>query len=73
MKRFAEKARGFLKAAGAALKRLIDIDDVLTVGGVGMIGAGIWFIYWPAALIVMGLLCLSLGVLGARLRRRDGR
>ena len=40
-----------------------DLDDILTVGGVGMIGIGIWFIYWPAALIVAGVFCVSLGIL----------
>ena len=51
----------------------LDIDDILTVAGIGMIGAGIWFIYWPASLIVMGLLCFTLGVLGSRMRRHSGK
>jgi len=48
----------------------IDLDDVLTIGGIAMIGTGIGFIYWPAALITMGLLFASLGILGSKLRRR---
>ena len=51
----------------------IDWDDLLAVGGIAMIGIGIWFIYWPAALITMGLLFASLGILGGKLRRhRNG-
>jgi len=52
------------------MKKSDIVDDVLTVGGIVMIGTGIWFIYWPAALIAMGLLFASLGILGSRLRRR---
>ena len=55
------------------LKRVSDIDDALTAGGVAMIGVGIWFIYWQVALIVMGVMCFSLGMLGARMRRRHGK
>jgi len=54
------------------LKKIFDIEDMLTVGGIGMVGAGIWFIYWPAALIIVGIFCASLGVMGSRLRRLHG-
>lgn len=55
------------------MKKLIDIDDVLVVLGVGLVSWGIWMIYRPAALIAVGLMCLSLGLLGSRLRRRRGK
>lgn len=55
------------------IKRILDIDDVLTIIGIALIGAGIWFIYWPASLITMGLLSFSIGILGSRLRRLHGK
>lgn len=56
----------------ARLEKILDVDDALTVGGIVMIGVGIWFFNWRVALIIMGTMCFSLGVLGARLRRRHG-
>lgn len=62
-----------VRALAARLRTLVDIDDVLVVAGIGMIGAGIWFIYWPAALIVMGVMSFIMGVMGSRTRRRSGK
>lgn len=50
--------------------RNIDVDDILLVIGISMAGTGIWFIYWPAALIIIGLTCVFLGIRGSRIRRK---
>lgn len=34
--------------------------------GLGMVGVGLWFVYWPLALIVPGVGLVGLGVYGAR-------
>jgi len=51
------------------LKFKIDIDDVLIILGGLMVGAGIWFIYWPAALITFGAVFIFLGIRGSKLKR----
>jgi len=61
-----------LKQAGRVLKGIFDIDDVLVLGGAGLIAAGVWMIYVPAAYIVVGFSLLYLGLRGSRLRRRNG-
>lgn len=40
--------------------------DVLTLLGIGMVGAGLYFIYPPLALIVPGALLLLLGLVAGR-------
>ncbi len=32
----------------------VDARDVLVVAGLGMVGAGLWWMYPPAALVVIG-------------------
>ena len=49
----------------AMLKRL-DFRDALAFGGVSGVCGGAWMIYPPAALIVFGMLCLSLWWMGRR-------
>jgi len=51
------------------MKFKIDMDDIMVVFGGLMVGTGIWFIYWPAALIVMGLVFLFLGIRGSKIKR----
>jgi len=51
----------------------VDMDDVLVLVGLGLLGYGIWMIYPPAALIAIGLVSCSLGVMGSRMRRRNGK
>lgn len=44
----------------------MDRWDGLALVGLVMVGAGLWFVYWPLALIVPGAGLVALGVLGAR-------
>jgi len=50
----------------------IDLADILIVLGLLLIGAGLWYIYWQAALIVVGTISLALGLLSAWMRSRNG-
>ena len=34
--------------------------------GLGLVGVGLWFVYWPLALIVPGVGLVVLGLYGAR-------
>lgn len=38
-----------------------DARDVLALVGVALIAVGAWFIYKPAAPIVVGIFCLGIG------------
>lgn len=42
------------------------LDDVLGVGGAGLVSYGCWEIYRPAGLIVLGAMLLTAGMLRAR-------
>ncbi|HUT68672.1 MAG TPA: hypothetical protein VMW86_09030 [Dehalococcoidales bacterium] len=53
------------------MKQMFDFDDALVVVGVLMASAGIWLIYKPAALIIVGILFVLLGLRGSRLRRKQ--
>ena len=44
----------------------MDRWDVMALAGVVLVGVGLWFVYWPLALIVPGVLLIALGVAGAR-------
>lgn len=40
------------------------LADLLIIGGLGAIGTGLWWM-WPwAALVVVGVICFVMGVLG---------
>lgn len=39
-----------------------DATDVLVIAGMVMVGAGLWMIYSPAALIVVGAFMVYLGL-----------
>ena len=39
---------------------------MMALVGLGMVGAGLWFVYWPLALIVPGVGLVAMGVVGAR-------
>ena len=43
----------------------MDIFDILIIGGVIMLAAGLFLIYPPLALIVPGILILLIGLFGA--------
>lgn len=45
---------------------MVTLYDVLTVLGIGMVGAGLYFVYPPLALIVPGALFVTLGLLAGR-------
>jgi hypothetical protein len=44
--------------------RKLDRFDVLTVVGLGMVSAGLWWVYPPVALIVCGALLMAAGMRG---------
>ena len=44
----------------------MDRWDGLALVGLVMMGVGLWFVYWPLALIVPGVGLVALGVAGAR-------
>lgn len=44
----------------------MDRWDGLALVGLVMVGVGLWFVYWPLALIVPGAGLVGLGVMGAR-------
>lgn len=47
--------------------RLLEyLDDVLVVVGTALVGVGVWLIYPPAALIVVGAVMLAIGLYAAR-------
>lgn len=48
-----------------------DANDLFALAGLVLVGAGTAFIYWPAGLIVVGVLLLAAGVL-PRIPRRRG-
>lgn len=43
-----------------------DLNDAFVFGGLGLAAAGIGAIYWPAALIVAGVVLFGLGIWRAR-------
>jgi hypothetical protein len=43
----------------------MDRNDVAVMVGGAMLGYGLWMIYPPAALIVVGLALITFGILGA--------
>lgn len=46
----------------------IDIRDVLAIGGLALIGVGLWQFSWPLALIAVGICLLTLAVVSSRKR-----
>jgi len=47
--------------------RLFDyLDDALAVTGTALMGVGLWLIYPPAALVVVGAVMLLVGLYAAR-------
>lgn len=55
-------------APSDAKKPDVDWRDACGAIGLCLIGAGVWLVYVPAALIVVGALMLALAVLSARIR-----
>ena len=51
----------------------MDRWDVVALVGLGLVGAGLWFVYWPLALIVPGAVLVVVGILGARNAGSEGR
>jgi hypothetical protein len=39
-----------------------DLRDVFTFGGMGLLGFGLYMVYPPATFIILGLICLYLGL-----------
>ncbi len=44
----------------------IDRRDIVGIGGLCLIGTGLWWIFPPAALIVPGLILTGIAVFGVR-------
>ena len=44
----------------------MDRWDVMALAGLVLVGVGLWFVYWPLALIVPGVVLLVVGLVGAR-------
>lgn len=51
-----------------AARPRIDASDVLVFCGLLLLGAGLWWLSPPAALIVVGVVLLIVGLVGAWLR-----
>lgn len=43
---------------------LPDLRDVLALAGLGLLATGVWMIYVPAALILVGLVLLAVSLFG---------
>lgn len=41
--------------------------DLLVFAGIAAFAVGVWAVYWPAALILAGLLLVVAGLVGAKL------
>lgn len=50
----------------------IDWHDILLVAGLVLVGFGLGYIYWPAALIVVGGILLVVAIVSAWMRGRNG-
>ncbi len=50
----------------------MDRNDVVTILGIGCLAGGLWWIYPPAALIVVGLALLGVGLMGAWTKAQKG-
>lgn len=48
------------------IRRWVDVNDFIASLGLGMIGAGLWMIYPPAALIIIGAVLFIIGLLRSR-------
>ena len=48
----------------------MDLYDGFALIGLGLLSAGLYFVYWPLALIVPGVILLAVGLAGAT--RRGG-
>lgn len=46
------------------IARHIDGNDVLAVVGIALLGVGLWWVYPPVALIVVGSLLVKLAIWG---------
>lgn len=44
----------------------MDRWDMIALVGLALVGVGLWFVYWPLALIVPGVVLVGVGLFGAR-------
>ena len=54
------------------MKRRPDISDLLFLGGLALVGAGLWMISPAVALIVIGGVLMAVGLAGAIGKGRSG-
>jgi hypothetical protein len=50
---------------------LIDLNDVMAVAGLGLVGYGLSLVSTPLALVVVGVLLLVYGIVGAAVKGRS--
>lgn len=50
----------------------VDRYDLVALAGLALVGVGLWFVYWPLALIVPGAALTAVGLLGAWRTGRGG-
>lgn len=50
----------------------MDRWDWIALVGLALVAAGLWFVWWPLALIVPGVVLLVVGIVGAVVRGRRG-
>jgi hypothetical protein len=50
----------------APLASAVDRNDIAGVLGAALVTTGLWQVHAPTALIVLGILCLALAIVGAR-------
>lgn len=50
----------------------MDRWDVVALVGLVLVGVGLWFVYWPLALIAPGAVLVLVGVVGAMREGEQG-
>lgn len=50
----------------------VDLHDVVFIVGLGLLAGGVWAYDWRLALIVCGVILVSLGLLGVKRRGHTG-
>lgn len=51
---------------------MVDLHDIVALLGLISLAAGVWWIYPPAALILVGVILLVVGVVGRPPARGEG-
>ncbi|MGE0653299.1 MAG: hypothetical protein AB7P12_16380 [Alphaproteobacteria bacterium] len=65
---------GLMRRAGSAMGRMavaVDARDAVLVAGLLLVGAGLWMVWLPLALVVPGAVLVYVAIWGAGLRGED--